>query len=90
VTQQTYVPQQPGAPDGGPAPPGAARRTPPHVSEATRLLCAGTYLDEGYRQAVIEELYVHQERVVAPKHSPGLWIWIGIMASGRRWRWQRL
>ncbi|MFD1273838.1 hypothetical protein ACFQ51_25490 [Streptomyces kaempferi] len=39
---------------------------PPGASEATRLLCAGTYLDAGYRDAVIEELYVHEERLAAP------------------------
>ncbi|WP_208870233.1 hypothetical protein, partial [Streptomyces monomycini] len=42
---------------------------PPGASEATRLLCAGTYLDPAYRDAVIDELYVHEERVAAP--SPG-------------------
>ncbi|GGW96182.1 hypothetical protein GCM10010297_17570 [Streptomyces malachitofuscus] len=39
---------------------------PPHASEASRLLCAGTYLDESFRDAVIDELYVHEERMVAP------------------------
>ncbi|MER6308174.1 hypothetical protein [Streptomyces sp. NPDC001657] len=39
---------------------------PPGASEATRLLCAGTYLDEGFRDAVIDELYVHEERFAAP------------------------
>nr|WP_238431729.1 hypothetical protein [Streptomyces cavernae] len=39
---------------------------PPGASEATRLLCAGTYLDAAYRDAVIEELYVHEERIAAP------------------------
>ncbi|MEV6291189.1 hypothetical protein AB0M41_12365 [Streptomyces sp. NPDC051896] len=67
MTQQTLVPQQPEPSDGRSTPSGAAvGRTPPHASEATRLLCAGTYLDEAYRHAVIEELYVHEERVVAP------------------------
>ncbi|WP_344404545.1 hypothetical protein [Streptomyces longisporus] len=60
-----FVPQQPqpttptGAP---PAPP----PTPPHASEATRLLCAGTYLDSGYRDRVIEELHLNEQRIVAP------------------------
>ncbi|MGW1560967.1 hypothetical protein ACWCQ1_31215 [Streptomyces sp. NPDC002144] len=59
-----YVPQQPqpvvstGAP---PTPP-----VPPHASEATRLLCAGTYLDSGYRDRVIEELQLNEQRIVAP------------------------
>ncbi|MFJ2907297.1 hypothetical protein [Streptomyces sp. NPDC087212] len=54
-----FVPHQPTAP----APTGA---TPPHASEATRLLCAGTYLDVGYRDRVIEELHLNEERIVAP------------------------
>ncbi|MFH8895189.1 hypothetical protein ACH4HG_02125 [Streptomyces coeruleorubidus] len=59
-----YVPQQPqpthvGAP---PAPP----HTPPHASESTRLLCAGTYLDSGYRDRVIEQLHLNEQRIVAP------------------------
>ncbi|MEV1077897.1 hypothetical protein AB0I98_06520 [Streptomyces sp. NPDC050211] len=40
--------------------------TPPHASEATRLLCAGTYLDSGYRDRVIEQLHLHEQRIVAP------------------------
>ncbi|WP_411145398.1 hypothetical protein [Streptomyces sp. x-80] len=40
--------------------------TPPSASETTRLLCAGTYLDDGFRDAVIDELYVHAERFAAP------------------------
>ncbi|MEV5434597.1 hypothetical protein AB0K80_00970 [Streptomyces sp. NPDC052682] len=69
VTQQILVPQQPEPPDGRPASPATTRRTPPHASEATRLLCAGTYLDESYRHTVIEELYVHEERIVAPSYG---------------------
>ncbi|WP_128428203.1 hypothetical protein [Streptomyces cyaneus] len=56
MTQQILVPQQ-GT---------AVGRTPPHASEATRLLCSGAYLDETFRHTVIEELYVHDERIVAP------------------------
>ncbi|MCB5179953.1 hypothetical protein [Streptomyces antimicrobicus] len=41
----------------------------PSVSEAGRLLCAGTYLDAGYRERVVEELYVHEERLVAPAYG---------------------
>ncbi|MHC0434225.1 hypothetical protein ACX6XY_29255 [Streptomyces sp. O3] len=75
---QTAVPQQPEPPrpPGQPEPPPRSpeRRdgppplpaTPPGVSEATRLLCAGSYLDETYRDAVIDELYVHEERIAAP------------------------
>ncbi|MFF6639456.1 hypothetical protein ACFY83_19750 [Streptomyces althioticus] len=58
-----FVPQQPqhpgGTPDGPPP-------VPPYASEASRLLCAGTYLDAGYRDRVIEELYLNEQRVVAP------------------------
>lgn len=55
----TSVPRQPRT-----APPGPA--TPPHASEATRLLCAGTYLDSGYRDRVIEQLHLNEQRIVAP------------------------
>ncbi|WP_039633529.1 hypothetical protein [Streptomyces sp. 769] len=69
------VPAQPGEPGGRPrlrkesagaAAPAPLHTTPPGASEATRLLCAGTYLDETFRDAVIDELYVHEERFVAP------------------------
>ncbi|MGR3936361.1 hypothetical protein [Streptomyces sp. BRA346] len=36
------------------------------ASEATRLLCAGAYLDDDFRDTVVDELLVHEERVVAP------------------------
>ncbi|MEV0036100.1 hypothetical protein [Streptomyces sp. NPDC050804] len=38
----------------------------PAASEACRLLCAGAYLDRGYRDAVLDELYIHEERFIAP------------------------
>ncbi|MFD6914562.1 hypothetical protein ACFWB2_24060 [Streptomyces virginiae] len=46
-------------------------RTPVHpsLSEAGRLLCAGNYLDAAYRDRVIQELYVHEERFVAPSYG---------------------
>ncbi|WP_229885990.1 hypothetical protein [Streptomyces subrutilus] len=49
----------------------ASERGPVHpsLSEAGRLLCAGTYLDAAYRDRVIEELYVHEERFVAPSYG---------------------
>ncbi|MEU8763080.1 hypothetical protein [Streptomyces sp. NPDC048659] len=50
----------------GPPPPAAVPRAAPAASEATRLLCAGVYLDDRFRDAVIDELYVHEERVAAP------------------------
>ncbi|MDI3405465.1 COX15/CtaA family protein [Streptomyces cavernicola] len=67
MSQQPQVPSQPGPaePRGDGLPP-ALPVTPPGASEATRLLCAGSYLDEAYRDAVIDELYVHEERIVAP------------------------
>ncbi|WP_326754363.1 hypothetical protein OIE73_23930 [Streptomyces hirsutus] len=59
-----HVPQQPHHPDG-PAPPEVAS-VPPHASEATRLLCGGVYVDTDYRDRVIDELYLHEQRIVAP------------------------
>ncbi|WP_189703696.1 hypothetical protein [Streptomyces anandii] len=57
-----YVPQQP-----QPVRPAApAPTTAPYTSEATRLLCAGTYLDSGYRDQVIDELYLNEQRITAP------------------------
>ncbi|MFI1307532.1 hypothetical protein [Streptomyces sioyaensis] len=73
---RTDVPAQPGesggpqrlrkTPGGSPPPPPPLVPVPPGASEATRLLCAGTYLDETFRNAVIDELYVHEERFAAP------------------------
>ncbi|MFD0312870.1 hypothetical protein [Streptomyces flavalbus] len=48
--------------DNSPPPPDA-------TSNATRLLCAGTYLDPLYRKAVIRELLTHRYRVVAPSYG---------------------
>ncbi|MFE1790714.1 hypothetical protein ACFW7J_20345 [Streptomyces sp. NPDC059525] len=41
----------------------------PSISEAGRLLCVGTYLDTTYRDRVIDELYVHEERIAAPSYG---------------------
>ncbi|MFD0380970.1 hypothetical protein [Streptomyces sp. NPDC127112] len=41
----------------------------PSISEAGRLLCVGTYLDATYRDRVIDELYVHEERIAAPSYG---------------------
>ncbi|MFJ9638147.1 hypothetical protein [Streptomyces sp. NPDC101178] len=38
----------------------------PATSEAGRLLCAGVHLHDGYRNAVIDQLYVQEQCVVAP------------------------
>lgn len=59
-----YVPQQPQPASTG-VPPGPPP-TLPHASEASRLLCAGTYLDSGYRDRVIEELHLNEQRIAAP------------------------
>lgn len=74
VPQQPARPPTPAAalpehPGESPAPPGAPplqTRREPGASEATRLLCAGTYLDKSFRDTVIDELYVHDERTTAP------------------------
>lgn len=47
----------------------AAPPPPDTTSNATRLLCAGTYLDPHYRKAVIRELLTHRYRVVAPSYG---------------------
>ncbi|MER5991348.1 hypothetical protein [Streptomyces viridosporus] len=51
-----------------PAPPALPEPppVPPYASEATRLLCAGTYQDAEYRDRVIEQLYLNEQRIVAP------------------------
>ncbi|WP_409470131.1 hypothetical protein [Streptomyces sp. HC307] len=64
MTQPQLPPQRAGAPG-----PGARRPVDPSRSEACRLLCAGTYLHVGYRDAVIDELYVHRERFAAPSYG---------------------
>lgn len=57
----------------GPSPEGAPAVDPFTVdtkahsrSEATRLLCAGAYLDAGFRDTVLTELVEHPERTVPP------------------------
>ncbi|MFF0472332.1 hypothetical protein [Streptomyces sp. NPDC004284] len=68
VLAQSFVPQQPGHPPSTPpgGQPAVDPRRLPAASEATRLLCAGTYVDGGFRDAVIDQLYVHEERFTAP------------------------
>lgn len=64
MTQPELPPQRAQAPR-----PGTRRPVDPSRSEACRLLCAGTYLHVGYRDAVIDELYVHRERFAAPSYG---------------------
>lgn len=45
---------------------GTGATRPDARSEATRLLCAGAYLDLDFRRRVIEELVEHEERPIAP------------------------
>ncbi|MEV5953830.1 hypothetical protein AB0M11_08665 [Streptomyces sp. NPDC051987] len=56
-----------------PRPPGPAPQPPGQRAyartRATRLLSAGTYLDPGYRRAVIRELLHRRFRVVAPSYG---------------------
>ncbi|MFH7596576.1 hypothetical protein WDV06_15955 [Streptomyces racemochromogenes] len=62
------IPPQPGG--DHPADPRDGRPpVHPSISEAGRLLCAGTYLDGSYRDRVIDELYVHEERIAAPSYG---------------------
>ncbi|WBB63637.1 hypothetical protein O7599_14415 [Streptomyces sp. WMMC500] len=49
-----------------PAAPVTTGSAAPRHSEATRLLCAGTYLDPVFRRRVLRELVEHGERTVAP------------------------
>ncbi|WP_256098506.1 hypothetical protein [Streptomyces agglomeratus] len=66
MSQTALPPQSPGAPE-----PRLSGKAPvdPAASEAGRLLCSGTYLDPRFRDRVIDELYVHDERVVAPSYG---------------------
>lgn len=70
VPHQPERSAEPDASAAGPpapsAPPLAEPARRPGASEATRLLCAGAYLDDAYRDAVIDELYIHDERAAAP------------------------
>ncbi|MGE7390187.1 hypothetical protein ACQKM2_32380 [Streptomyces sp. NPDC004126] len=63
------IPPQSGGGDAGTDPRGGRPPVHPSASEAGRLLCAGTYLDAAYRDRVIEELYVHEERIAAPSYG---------------------
>ncbi|MDQ1036480.1 hypothetical protein QFZ75_002896 [Streptomyces sp. V3I8] len=64
MSTQALRPHPPGRPAGEPPTARAHART-----KATRLLSAGTYLDPGYRRAVVRELFTHHFRVVAPSYG---------------------
>ncbi|MCH0562101.1 MULTISPECIES: hypothetical protein [unclassified Streptomyces] len=64
MTTRTLVPHPPGPPPQEPPEQRKYART-----RATRLLSAGTYLDPGYRRAVIRELLTQRFRVVAPSYG---------------------
>ncbi|MER5543253.1 hypothetical protein ACWD4N_23500 [Streptomyces sp. NPDC002586] len=57
------------APPPEPTGPAPGRPSGDATSNATRLLCAGTYLDPVYRATVIRELLTHRFRVVAPSYG---------------------
>ncbi|WP_369391621.1 hypothetical protein AB5J72_31420 [Streptomyces sp. CG1] len=57
------------APPPEPTGPAPGRPAGDATSNATRLLCAGTYLDPVYRATVIRELLTHRFRVVAPSYG---------------------
>ncbi|MEU6506873.1 hypothetical protein [Streptomyces sp. NPDC046942] len=57
------------APPPEPTGPAPGRTSGDATSDATRLLCAGTYLDPEYRATVIRELLTHRFRVVAPSYG---------------------
>lgn len=72
-------------PPSQPPPVGAPRQpVGPYASEATRLLCAGTYLDVGYRDRVIDELGLMEHRLVAPSLGFDA---ARVLAHAQRARW---
>ncbi|MGW7102906.1 hypothetical protein [Streptomyces sp. NPDC054838] len=66
---ETPIPHQPTGPAGWGDPRAGRPPVHPSLSEAGRFLCAGTYLDAAFRDRVIDELYVHEERIVAPSYG---------------------
>ncbi|WEO95588.1 hypothetical protein A6P39_017025 [Streptomyces sp. FXJ1.172] len=57
------------APPPEPTGPAPGRPSGDTTSDATRLLCAGTYLDPVYRATVIRELLTNRFRFVAPSYG---------------------
>ncbi|MFC6702487.1 hypothetical protein ACFQE4_25260 [Streptomyces thermocoprophilus] len=78
------------APAPEPGRPAPGRPTPDATSNATRLLCAGTYLDPVYRTAVIRELLTHRFRVVAPSYGYDAVPVLGHALAARRLHRMRL
>ncbi|MBR7838315.1 hypothetical protein KDL01_33910 [Actinospica durhamensis] len=56
------------------------------ASNVTRLLCAGTYLDDGYRRAVIQALLTERFRQVAPSYGYDVIPVLGHALAARRLR----
>lgn len=56
------------------------------TSNATRLLCAGAYLDDTYRRAVIRELLVERYRHIAPSYGYDVVPVLGHALAARRLR----
>jgi hypothetical protein len=81
-----YLPEQPRPVD--PAASAGMPPVPPHASEATRLLCAGTYLDAGYRDRVIEELHLNMQRFTAPSLGLDAARVLAHALRARRWELQ--
>ncbi len=79
------------APDSAPASATAAGNAPVGgrgyaASNVTRLLCAGTYLDDGYRRAVIRSLLTERFRQVAPSYGYDVVPVLGHALAARRLR----
>ncbi|MCX5194879.1 hypothetical protein OOK31_13375 [Streptomyces sp. NBC_00249] len=68
MTEPLIPPQSTGG-GGGPDPLHGRPPVNPQTSDAGRFLCAGTYLDATYRDQVIDELFVHEERIAAPSYG---------------------
>lgn len=70
-----------------PVPPAAERRRRPYAaSEATRLMCAGTYVDPAYRKQVIKELIGDPNQDVAQAVGYDNVVVLGYALAARRLR----
>ena len=52
-----------------PEPPELPSGDPERVSDATRYLCAGAYLDPEFRDRCLREVYYQFKRIVAPSYG---------------------